>query len=289
MAGESVLVSCSHCDAEIPAKCEQIQCYNCSKVFHSSCTELSTAELKSTQKKLNLVYVCKFCLVNKVTSPSEVQMLRDVIDKLSLIVTTNTCQINSLTQDLKSLQNKQGNNTKLLNKPTKTPRNVGSEKSAVLNINTEATPTQMENCPSKAKNEDDDFILVKSRKKLNNKIKPIIGTRPVTQEADKESTCLKAMVPPVRPPKQAHLYVGRLHPSTTTDDVEWHIYDHTPVKKVEVTKVDSKSEYSAQFAAFKVSFDYEHLETLTNPNVWPTGSLVNKYFFPKRVISQNPI
>jgi hypothetical protein len=63
-------------------------------------------------------------------------MLRDVIDKLSLIVTTNTCQINSLTQGLKSLQNKQGNNTKLLNKPTKIYHVMRALKNQLFSIST---------------------------------------------------------------------------------------------------------------------------------------------------------
>jgi hypothetical protein len=105
-----------------------------------------------------------------------------------------------------------------------------------------------------------DFTLVKNRKKPKMpppKFKPVIGTRNMSSSSDESENALKAGN------KKAHIYVGLLHPTTTTTQINDHLRYAASLENVEVASVESKSDY----AAFRLTCDFDNLNEIMNPHL----------------------
>lgn len=75
--------------------------------------------------------------------------------------------------------------------------------------------------------------------------------------------------------KRAWLYVGRVQGGTSAECVTKHPKTKCPDTnfEVETLRSDGKS------CSFKVSFDFEKLNTVTNPEVWPRNVVIRKFEF----------
>jgi hypothetical protein len=81
--------------------------------------------------------------------------------------------------------------------------------------------------------------------------------------------------------EKTHIYVGRLHPTSTEEAVKAHLQVTASITDAEVKKVDSKSEYKSQYAAYHISCSFNTLETIKDPSIWPEGTIINKFFFKR--------
>lgn len=95
--------------------------------------------------------------------------------------------------------------------------------------------------------------------------KPLVGT---------QKTNTLNVVPKI---KFSHLHVTRLSPDTTVDELKNYFQQH----KQDVTCEKLNSKQPEVYSSFKVTLPAEVLDIVLNPEFWPVGVAVNR-FFPKR-------
>jgi hypothetical protein len=123
-----------------------------------------------------------------------------------------------------------------------------------------------------------DFTLVKNRRKPKMpppNFKPVIGTRNMSSSSESENA-LKAGN------KKAHIYVGRLHPTTSTTQITDHLRYAASLENVEIASVESKSDY----AAFRLTCDFDNLNEIMNPHLWPAGTYSIVSFLKERFLQK---
>ena len=88
--------------------------------------------------------------------------------------------------------------------------------------------------------------------------------------------------------REVDMFVSRLHPSTTADDLRVNvadIFDSISVDKIDCVKLHSKYEelYSSFHVCVRVNVaDFKcAIDLLNNSESWPDGTLVRRYFRPK--------
>lgn len=76
----------------------------------------------------------------------------------------------------------------------------------------------------------------------------------------------------------SHWHVYRLHPETKPEDVLAYLQADFP--KVQVEKLDSVS--PEVYSSFRVSVRENDVQKILNPDLWPSGARVNRFFLPRR-------
>lgn len=79
-------------------------------------------------------------------------------------------------------------------------------------------------------------------------------------------------------PKFASIHVYRLHPDTTTEDVEGLLKPIFP--ELECEKLAAK--HKNLYASFKVSVYNHNFSKAMEPSIWPMGAVVGKFFYPRQ-------
>ena len=83
------------------------------------------------------------------------------------------------------------------------------------------------------------------------------------------------------PPRKVNLFVGRLDPDTTSDDVVLHI-DHIIGKASNVDAVEiPHCQASNGYKGFKVCVPAETVSMIMQCDKWPTHVAVRKFYPPK--------
>ncbi|KAJ3645105.1 hypothetical protein Zmor_022792 [Zophobas morio] len=80
-------------------------------------------------------------------------------------------------------------------------------------------------------------------------------------------------------PKLMDLHVYRLHPDTKKEDVLTFVKSHFPEAKCEELEAKHKGEYSS----FKLSVYADNFGKALDPNIWPVGACVRKFFHFKKI------
>lgn len=78
-------------------------------------------------------------------------------------------------------------------------------------------------------------------------------------------------------PRKGFIYVSRLAPDTTADEVCELLKPEFP----EVTCHQLETKYPQYYSAFKVTVHLHNFETALKPNHWPSGCYVTRYFHRK--------
>ena len=78
-------------------------------------------------------------------------------------------------------------------------------------------------------------------------------------------------------PKKAFLYVSRLHPSTKQNDVELFLKQVIP----EAVCEQLESKFPQYYASFKVMVNLNNFNKAMDPNIWPIGAFVSRFFHPR--------
>lgn len=79
-------------------------------------------------------------------------------------------------------------------------------------------------------------------------------------------------------PRKTYLHISRLHPETTSQQLEDQLRRSFP--EVECEKLQSK--YPSHYSSFKITIDMDKREMAMDPQLWPRGTLVNRYFFRRK-------
>ena len=83
-------------------------------------------------------------------------------------------------------------------------------------------------------------------------------------------------------PRNAYVYVSRLSSETTEADLENFLRKDFPENKCELLK----SNFPTTHARFKVTIDFTNLDKSRNPDVWPKGAQISRFFHPRKIINQ---
>lgn len=75
-------------------------------------------------------------------------------------------------------------------------------------------------------------------------------------------------------PKMAYLHISRLYPTTTADDVTRYL--NQLCKGVIVERLESRQ--PEIYSSFKLTASFDSLEILRNPNTWPKGATIKRFF-----------
>ncbi|XP_044747921.1 uncharacterized protein LOC123309099 [Coccinella septempunctata] len=108
---------------------------------------------------------------------------------------------------------------------------------------------------------------------------PISETTTVTKKINRPLVgTLKSNILHVAPKKQlSYLHVSRLSPETTVLELQNFLKEH--IQNVSCEKLNSKQ--PELYSSFKVSLPTEYFNTVMNPEFWPEGIAVNKFFIKR--------
>jgi hypothetical protein len=73
--------------------------------------------------------------------------------------------------------------------------------------------------------------------------------------------------------------VGRLHPNSTVESVKAHLQITAAITDVEVIKIDPKTEFQNKYSAYQTSCDFDILDKIKDPNIWPKDTIINNFYF----------
>ncbi|KAJ3644214.1 hypothetical protein Zmor_026884 [Zophobas morio] len=127
------------------------------------------------------------------------------------------------------------------------------------NLETQVKPTEQRENLTKESVQTQWKTITSKKKRPDNK--PIIGS---------SASCniIKSA------PKKAHLHVYRLHPNATGDHLEQFLQQKLSDFQCEKLKSKHPEEYSS----FKVPINFDELNKATDPELWPTGTCINRFF-----------
>lgn len=79
-------------------------------------------------------------------------------------------------------------------------------------------------------------------------------------------------------PRKAFLYVSRLSPTTKQEELTSMVTKYFP--EADLEQLDSK--YPQYYSSFKVMINLANVEQAMNPEIWPEGCYVTRFFHPRR-------
>lgn len=88
--------------------------------------------------------------------------------------------------------------------------------------------------------------------------------------------------------KMAEIFISRLHPSTTSDQIKTYLGPEFP--EIQCESIESK--HPETYSSFKITINSNNFTHLMNPDKWPNGVFINKFFrkrkqFPTIETSKN--
>jgi hypothetical protein len=289
---------CKVCERLITASDKVVSCgASCAEVFHITCASITETEYKTLTKNRSLFWKCVPCLSDSETAPAQIvkqvsKLTNAVIDlqKLSKsqeakIQTLSDLLVASKIPDISQIQQKSKKHNAESSSSTSFASKVKAGSAAVTshlvdrpagatNVNkVQNQGTRPQNYSKKPSQhnsnkimsntdtQDDEFTEVRG---------PPRRRTHKTGTASPDSAC-----PLVAADKKAHLHVWRLHPDTKIEDVKEYLANLCNDQNIEVEAQNAKGNY----ASYRVSADFSHLETLQDPNNWPQNACINKFKF----------
>ena len=80
------------------------------------------------------------------------------------------------------------------------------------------------------------------------------------------------------------IFISRVSPATTSDDISFHVRSIDPVANVECIKLQTRF---PTYNSFRVNIVSEGIEEIMKAYNWPQGILIRKFFPPRRGVSPN--
>lgn len=203
---------------------------------------------------------------------SEIMELKKEVSELKTQqhTQTETQSINvdkhkTYTDKTKQKQNNSTHNKEQTPGPSsKQPGNTLASTPNVANTNKNNFSTELAQKPEQ---ESDGFIVV--RRKNRERKNAIIGT-------GSNSTDLKGAS------KKMWLFVGRIQPGTTEGQVITYLQAKIPLGEFSCEAIPTQGVN----CCFKIGTNYEHHETLNDPNFWPNNTVVRRYTFRRSAPGQ---
>lgn len=293
---ENNTLKCSKCFVEFKQNESVIKCGGiCETILHKQCTNLNRSGCKSLTENESLKWFCEVC--NKASSMlmAMLQKLGSKIDKVEETVSKHTSYISSLSTKIDQLTNeekigeKSGKHVKIplqsqkIKAPSREPlAKYSGAKGVHDSLKEETTEVQLSKGKqplevianqnhdkgNSSRDLDNNFTVVAHRKRKQ-KQQFIEGSGDIT------SNKIRAIE------KNAWIYVTRLDKDTTAEQIADHL---ASVCRVECAKLEGGN--SDRVASFRIRAPFEKKDQIMSSDLWPKGTLLNRYYFPRYKSSQ---
>lgn len=272
---------------------EFITCKICSMVFHIKCVNVKKAAITTMKENAGFVWFCPHCAANSIsdTAASLVNCTKAVTDMVSKFVPLLSDAIARIspppaTQMVMDVDHQLSANTPL----------VLPSSSSVLPLHT-PEPTRVQTTVS----------LVSSKKRPHNQVagddstpnqpskinKTVKPAKPTVNFGTNDTATGLTAVPRTRRRSSSttntgpsadlrHIYVSRLLPSTSEDDVLAFLLSNNDISDPSSIICRrlvpaSKKVDELNFVSFKISTTEANFSILTNPDIWPTDVAVREF------------
>lgn len=307
---EVITKQCGRCKS-VPK--DYLKCIICEAVMHFSCAKLSKKVKIINEKDMNCCEATKECsqgseptLLSDDPLLVEIYYLKELLKHKDEIINCQKLTIDSLTQQLSIINNNkniknpninstkatesQNNNKNLQKIPAKNkigenkipstdiqvikalnkPIESGAASLAILEAKSVAVCDQIINLskdnikkPSVKANGDWTTVVNKNKKKSKTSV---VGN------LINSSKCTLKVVP-----KKSFVYVTRLDPSTKCDN----IVDYLKATFPEIKCESLISKFPTSYSSFKLTVDVDNFEKVMNPDLWPQGTYLDKFYHPR--------
>jgi hypothetical protein len=86
--------------------------------------------------------------------------------------------------------------------------------------------------------------------------------------------------------KSWHLFVGRLAPDTTEDELKGHLEDNG-ISVINCRLLERKEKWQEKYAAFKVIVKRVDSNAIFDEGIWPTGADIRDWYFSEKPNNTN--
>ena len=83
---------------------------------------------------------------------------------------------------------------------------------------------------------------------------------------------------PQSEPKSWHVFVGRLDPSITADDVKAYM-EVASFVDIDVRPLEEKEKWQEKYAAFRIAINIKEKDRIFEKSIWPDGVTVRDWYF----------
>lgn len=295
------------------------KCFQCQQTVHLPCIGISLKVAEITSPNIRII--CNKCVNEKTSEKSDAASASELNVSFSAKSTPKTVTIKSIMHEvnlLKSVIEANGkkldaidDKTELICKRTEStnlPMNVNASKPINTQARFSASATNRLNQVDKPAPSFANVLCqnmpTPKRKRVNtptfskklNAPAPKVGTKTT-------ASGLSVVVQPKRTPKPTFsksIWVSRLGPSTTEEEIADYICENTPIvdrAKFSVHKLVKKDRdlSTLKFVSFKVAVNDDEFDILIDPDVWPENLLVRRFheettlgdFFPSLNAKKN--
>lgn len=227
-----------------------IKCYaSCKRAYHLKCVNLKTEHLNALVNIRNLQWYCDDC-VNTTKHATAGEIASNISNVFKEALEPLVTHVSKLVENIPNIINAQITNQQ--------PRR---------NI------IESENISRKRRRPEDDNLIVKSKPRYDMSLN--YGT-------NSSSTKLKGIPPPIPKANMRQLFVSRLHPSTTVDDIINYLLESKIIKEgneVQCTKLVALNRNIEElvFVSFKLSVTDDLFTIVNDPKIWPQTVAIREF------------
>lgn len=320
------LQKCGVCSSDFILNEPKINCGGwCEMAIHKHCSDLSRDKVKILLESPSLRWMCKECTNESFRTQMMLQGLKSSIEQLHTAVSNQTEVINKQNNKIREMHAKINGltsfsptphnvgavtNQELATPPVVTQNkrdktvNAGEKRKLTLPRASDTVPValsqintitddpltqilqnkQVQQQSQRNKHQqnrpiptiggstdDDGFILVRAKRQQRHKKGVIEGTN--------NAGPIKAIS------RTTWIFVTRLSLETTEEQIIKALADISEVKceKLEL-------HHSDRWSSFRINAPLHHREAIMNGQIWPEGSQVSKYFFPRKhdLVTEKP-
>lgn len=152
------------------------------------------------------------------------------------------------------------------------PISADAVKDAIENVEARDKMRQIINIESDAKiaHQSNDSAVNRTTGAHSNRSKPIVGKKIFKDNP----MALKAA------DRKAFLHVYKLHPETEITTLISYLSPIFPEVKIE----RMNARYPQYYSSFKVEIDFANVDKAMNPDLWPVGTCINRFFHRKKTL-----
>lgn len=257
-------------------------------MFHLRCTDIKDAVFKVIRENASILWTCQSCTHERraltVSMKQALELVSDLSAKLEhlkvtvlkhdklIIDNTKQSYAQKLTgavsqKDEKNNDRKKNASKKSFKSQKQSNKSGNKPKSTLSNNKSENINNDTDN---ELSDSDSDFTPVVSKNKKNKSRDKVIGTATASTSSSATMGCTLQAVA-----RRAHLHVWRLEKATTRESLSAYIEKALDTTDVVVESLQTKGDY----ASFKVSVDFDLMDKMYDPQLWPKGTSVSRFKF----------
>jgi hypothetical protein len=284
------------CKGEITCAQPSILCWLCDNVVHAKCVNVTGSTADALAKRIGLHYCCEECREVQNEMRAFMRQTRKGFKELFSGFRTLSKQFSKLDSDFNGLQ--------LLNESPKRKKSTRKEEtmSAAVpppNVAQPSTPLTQPLIPvttsvvtrsAAQKNSVSECVNSESSQPVTPKIPTILAPASIPVSASPRATTTASLSVVPKPlvgiPPRKQIFVSRLAPDLTSDDVMAFIQAKIQAAEIKVEKF--KFSYERDVSSFKLCVPNDCFNHICTPDFWP-AHIVVKEFEAKKKKNRPPI